>query len=130
MSPPPDRNTDAGCGTAPFPCHGAAPAAGSPGGCPAGCTPAAYCARDPALRPRPPDRSGSAGHWRAKVSAVVDGDALLLLFSFPLQLHLHLHLHLHILHAYAWRIGAASHSRAKVSAATVQRAVQAYFATT
>ena len=59
---------------------------------------------------------------------MVDGDALLLLFSFPLQLHLHLHLH--ILHAYAWRIGAASHSRAKVSAATVQRAVQAYFATT
>ena len=74
--------------------------------------------------PRPPDRSGPAGHWRAKVSAVVDGDALLLLFSFPLQLHLH------TLHAYAWRIGAASHSRAKVSAATVQRAVQAYFATT
>src|SRR5260370_31963072 len=49
-SPPPDRNTDAGCNTAPFPCHGAAPAAGSPGGCLAGCIPAAHCPRGPALR--------------------------------------------------------------------------------
>src|SRR5258708_3631676 len=62
-SPLPDRNTDAGCNTAPFPCHGAAPAAGSPGGCPAGCAPAAHCPSGPALRLRPPSRSGPSGPW-------------------------------------------------------------------
>src|SRR5260370_31135308 len=65
-SPPPDRNTDAGCNTAPFPCHGAAPAAGSPGGCLAGCIPAAHCPRGPALRPSPPGRSGPSGPWRSE----------------------------------------------------------------
>ena len=75
-SPPPDRNTDAGCNTAPFPCHGAAPAAGSPGAGPAGCTPAAHCPRGPASRPRPPGRSGPSGPLACPVGRSGSGMAM------------------------------------------------------